>query len=55
MTHSGDRKMVFSVERVGADRVRAHSLTRESWDALGPCTVELTSMLTCPNLTGVPP
>lgn len=47
--------MVFSMEMVGALRVRSHSLTRESWDALGPGSGELISILTSPNLTGVPP
>lgn len=55
VTHSGDRKMDSSVEAVGAERARAHSLTRESWDALVSGTVELTSILTCPRLTGVAP
>lgn len=55
VTHSGDRKMVSSLELLGAERVKAQSLTRESWDALVPGTVELTSILTCPRLTGVAP
>lgn len=55
VTHSGERNMVSSLEVVGAERVRSHSLTRESWDALVPGTVELTSILTCPRLTGVAP
>lgn len=54
-THSGDRKMDSSVEVVEAERARAHSLTRESWDALVPDPAELTSILTCPRLTGVSP
>lgn len=55
VTHSEDRKMVFSVEAAGAERLRAHTLTRESLDALVPGTEELTSILTCPKLTGVAP
>lgn len=55
VTHSGDRKMDSSVEVVGAERARDHCLTRESWDALVPGTVELTFILTCPRLTGVAP
>lgn len=47
--------MDSSVEVVEAERVRDHSLTRESWDALVPGTVELTSILTCPRLAGVAP
>lgn len=44
--------MVSSAEMVGAARVRGHTLTR---DALVPGTVELTSIFTCPKLTGVAP
>lgn len=47
--------MDSTVELDGAERVRAHSLTRECWDALVPGTVVLTSILTCPTLTGVAP
>lgn len=55
MTHSGDRKMVSSEEVAGAERARAQSLSRELEDALVPGTAELTSILTCPKLTGVAP
>lgn len=47
--------MDSSVEVVEAERARARSLTRESWDALVPDPAELTSILTCPRLTGVSP
>ena len=55
VTHSGDRKMVSSGVVVRAERLSGHTLTRESWDALVPGTKELTSILTCPKLTGVAP
>lgn len=50
VTHSGDKKTAFSEEGVSAESVRAHSLTRQSWDALAA-----TFILTCPKLTGAAP
>lgn len=47
--------MVCAVELVGDGRLRANSLARESQDALGRDSTELTSILTRPRLTGVAP
>lgn len=49
VTHSGDRKTDSTVDLDGSDRLRAHSLTREFWDALNPGTAAVTSILTWPS------